>query len=264
MHPTSLFLFLFFPLLLSAQISQPRMSASNVSNLHTAPEGVNASDGVYDKFVLIRWEASNLNSNFRLFRAKSSSGASMLELTKSWQKSTWFCDYSAEKGQDYYYAVLGSDGKTSSPLSRFDKGFLKKEDKIAHDESLSYNTPDKYAAGKQIFVLVSEVNTDTSSYSLGAQARLNIGLQNIFDDPTPTTHLRVYLSLDNVWDFDDTLLLSKAYSGFPATIKVALSETVQLPDNVLPGAYNLLVVATTEGNILQSKTGSTTINILGK
>ena len=222
---------------------------------------VNASDGVYDKFVLIRWEVADQMGNYRLFRATSTSGASMQELTKSWQKSTWFCDYSAEKGRDYFYAVMGSDGKTSTPLSRFDKGFLKKDDKVAHDESLTSTTPDRYAAAKQIFVLVSEVAADTAAYAAGGTARLNFGLQNVFDQSTPRTDVRVYLSTDLTWDFDDKMLTSKSYSGFPANLKVTLQETITLPQNILPGVYHLLVVAAPEGNILNAKTGTTTINM---
>jgi hypothetical protein len=246
---------------LLAQNSQVAVGAANIAANPSVPANVNASDGVYEKFVLIRWEASDKSDNYRLFRATSAAGASLQELTDSWQKSTWFCDYSAEKGKDYFYAVMGSDGKTSSPLSRFDKGFLKKDDKTAYDESLTSVVPDKYAAGKQIFALVSEVAADTSTYAAGSTARLRIGLQNIFEEATPQTDVRVYISTDAVWDFDDTLLLSKSYSGFPANLKAALEERVLLPKEILPGGHYLLVVAAPEGNILNAKTGSTKINI---
>ncbi len=264
MRATLFFLLPFFSVLLSAQTSSVRMGVGMDSNQPNTIANINASDGVYDKFVLIRWEALEHTGNFRLFRALSTTGASMQELTKTWQKSTWFCDYSAEKGRDYYYAVLGSDGKTSTPLSGFDKGFLKKDDKVANDESLSAVTPDKYASGKQIFVLVSDVVADSSTYKAGTAAQLLIGLQNIFDEPTPRTDIRIYLSSDTVWDFDDKLLIYKVYSGFPANMKVPLAETVLLPVDILSGTFHVLVVAAPEGNILNAKTGSTMINISGQ
>lgn len=257
-------LFLLFPLIVFAQTASILMGAGQPSGESAMTSQVHASDGVYDKFVLIRWEAPEKTSDYRLFRALSATGASMQELTKSWQKSTWFCDYSAEKGRDYFYAVLGSDGKTSTPLSGFDKGFLKKDDKVANDESLSAVTPDKYASGKQIFVLVSDVVADSSTYKAGTAAQLLIGLQNIFDEPTPRTDIRIYLSSDTVWDFDDKLLIYKVYSGFPANMKVPLAETVLLPVDILSGTYHVLVVAAPEGNILNAKTGSTMINISGQ
>jgi hypothetical protein len=222
---------------------------------------VNASDGVYDKFVLIRWEASEKTTEYRVFRATSASGSSMLELTKLWQKSTWFCDYSAEKGRDYFYAVMASDGKTAAPLSRFDKGYLKKEDKYANDESLSALEPDKYAAGKQIFMLVSDLKTAASELEAGKQIELSIGLQNIFDDPAPRTEIRIYLSKNPLWDFDDTPLLTKSYSGFPANMKATLIENLRIPSATLPGEYYLIAVASPEGVILQAKTGALPITI---
>jgi hypothetical protein len=253
---------LFPPAVFFAQNTAEPLGAANSAVASQSSSNVDASDGIYEKFVLIRWDAVGKTGQYRLFRATSNAGASLLELTKNWQNSTWFCDYSAEKGRDYFYAVMGSDGETSLPLSRFDKGFLKKDDKTAYEESLTSIVPDKYASGKQIFV--SEVATDTSTYAANNTARLIIGLQNIFDESTPRTDVRVYLSADAIWDFDDNLLVSKSYSGFPANLKTALTEDVQLPKEILPGEYYLLVVAASEGNILNAKTGTTKINISGQ
>jgi hypothetical protein len=226
-----------------------------------AATGLNASDGVYDKFVLIRWETAESGGQYRVFRATSASGASLQELTKNWQKSTWFCDYSAEKGRDYYYAVMASDGSQSAPLSRFDKGFVRKETDTAQEDLLSANTPDRYAAGRQLFVLVADVQADSANYRQGAPVALQIALQNIFEESTPRTELRVYLSGDATWDFNDQLLLNKTFSGLPAGATATLNEPITLPSFLLPGAYHLIVVASPEGNILQAKTGVLPINV---
>lgn len=228
-----------------------------------APANVNASDGVYDQFVLIRWEATHDGNAFRVFRATSSTGASMLELTKNWQKSTWFCDYSAEVGRDYYYAVIASDGSKSTPLSSFDKGFLRKPAKMAQEESLSVTT-DKYAAGKSIFVLVSDVTLSQATCQAGTVAPVSVGLQNIFDEATPPTEIRVYLSRDLTWDFSDEWLMTKSYSGFPAAFKGNLNLEIAIPATTIPGHYQLLIVASSEGHILSAKTGSTPITISEK
>jgi hypothetical protein len=249
------FLQLALPMLLVGQNDSIAFGAANPLAAEVLAEGVNASDGVYEKFVLIRWQASDKGGEYRLFRATSASGASLRELTKSWQKSTWFCDYSAEKGRDYYYAVMESDGKTAAPLSNFDKGFLRKPENIALDESLSATTPDKYAAGQVVFMLVSELRTDATAYPAGTQVALQIGLQNIFEEAAARTDLRVYLSADTTWDFEDKLLISKSYSGFPANFKGILNEKIPLPTGLLPGTYHLIVVTAPEGNILNAKTG---------
>jgi hypothetical protein len=249
---------------LLAQNTAIPMSSGNQAKASSTLPVVHASDGIYDKFVLIRWETTDQASNFRLFRATSSAGASLQELTKVWQKSTWFCDYSAEKGRDYYYAIIGSDGTTSSTLSHFDKGYVKKDDKVAQDESLSEVSPDKYAAGRQVFALVSEVNTQQNIYANNDTVRVAIGMQNVFEVATPQTELRLYLSADATWDFDDKLISFKSYSGFPANTKIVLQESFVVPATTIPGNYYLLAIASPEGNILQTKTGSTLLKISGK
>jgi hypothetical protein len=227
-----------------------------------SPEIINASDGDYEKYVLIRWEAADKGGQYRLFRATSASGASMRELTKGWQKSTWFCDYSAEKGRDYYYAVMESDGTNSAPLSKFDKGFVRKKTlDVAQEESLTSTTPDKYAAGQVVFMLVGELGLDSTQYAAGSQVPMRIGLQNIFEEAATRTDLRVYLSTDPTWDFNDSLLLAKSYSGFPANFKGVLNEKIGLPPTLLTGSYHLIVVTAPEGNILNAKTGTTIIHI---
>lgn len=232
------------------------------SNNAKVPESIHASDGTYDKFVLVRWEPKEQGGLYRLFRAVSRDGGSMRELTKTWQKSTWFCDYTAEKGQDYYYAVMESDGQKTAPLSRFDKGFLRKSDDIAQDEPMVSANFDKYAAGKIVFALVAEVSPDSAISSNNHPINLRIGLQNIFEEMVPRTELRIYLSQNATWDFEDILLHSKTFSGFPALAKASLLETIVLPKNILPGTYNLLVVASPEGDIMNSKTGFTPITIV--
>jgi hypothetical protein len=255
-----LFCTLIYSAHLAAQIDTIRFGSANEAPLDIA-EAINASDGIYDKFVLIRWQTVQNAAQFRLFRATSATGASMTELTKGWQKSTWFCDYSAEKGKDYYYAVMESDGTTATPLSKFDKGYVKNDDNMAQDGSLSSNSNDRYAAGQVVFMMVSDVKLDSSAVARGSKVPVRVGLQNVFEVAAAKTDLRVYISKDNIWDFSDALLLTKSYSGFPAGFKGAVTEQVQLPADILPGAYTLIMVTAPDGNILHAKTGSTTIRI---
>lgn len=227
-----------------------------------APTQVHASDGTYDKFVLIRWEAPEKATRYRVFRATSPAGASLKELTTTWQNSTWFCDYSAEKGRDYYYAVMASDGQQSSPLSTFDKGFLRKDEKVAFDETLTAVEQERYAAPKIVFALVEQVSTRDLAYRPGDTALLEINLRNVFDEPTLRTELRIYLSTDAVWHFTDPILLSKTYSSLPAYARAELKEKCLLPASLLPGEYYLIVVATPEGDILNAKTGLLKIRLV--
>jgi hypothetical protein len=256
---------IFFVITLLGQtgFSQSGSTSTSAGRLSGATS-VNASDGIYEKFVLVRWEETTTSNGYRLFRANSPSGASLQEITKSAQKSTWFCDYSAEKEKDYYYAVMASQEGETGTLSKFDKGFLKKEVKMANDESVSAVSADRVGEGRSTGVLVADISTDTTTYQPATTVHLRIGINNIFEEPSPETHLRIYLSNDIAWDFDDKLLASKIFSGFPASAATSLKETFSLPSELLPGNYHLLVITAAEGKILQAKTGFTTIQISEK
>lgn len=251
--------------LVSADAQQPPIvfGAAHPAKLPLiAPTQVHASDGIYDKFVLIRWEAPEKATRYRIFRATSPVGASLKELTTTWQNSTWFCDYSAEKGRDYYYAVMASDGQQSSPLSTFDKGFLRKDEKVAFDETLTAVEQERYAAPKIVFALVEQVSSRDFAYRPGDTALLDINLRNVFDEPTLRTEFRIYLSTDAIWHFTDPILLSKTYSSLPAYARAELKEKCILPASLLPGEYYIIVVAAPEGDILNAKTGLLKIRLV--
>ncbi len=246
-----------------AQQSPIVFGAAHTAKLSVmTPTQVHASDGIYDKFVLVRWEAPEKATRYRIFRATSPAGASLKELTTTWQNSTWFCDYSAEKGRDYYYAVMASDGQQSSPLSNFDKGFLRKDEKVVLDETLTAAEQERYAAPKIVFALVEQVSSRDLAYRPGDTALLDINLRNVFDEPTLRTEFRIYLSTDAIWHFTDPILLSKTYSSLPAYARAELKEKCLLPASLLPGEYYIIVVAAPEGDILNAKTGLLKIRLV--
>jgi hypothetical protein len=247
---------------LQAQQSPILIGSGNVAPETSYQENIQASDGDYDKFVLIRWEPTEKGGSYRLFRANNEKGGSMIELTKGWQRSNWFCDYSAEKGREYFYAIIALDGQKTTPLSRFDKGFLRKPDsKIVQDGSLSSLSTDRYAEGKITYVLISEIIPDSTQYLPGSSVTVGIGLQNIFDEPSLRTEFRIYLSANADWDFEDRLLATKNYSGFPAGFNARIEEKLTIPADVIPGDYYLLVIAAPEGKILHAKPGQSQIKI---
>lgn len=256
----------FLGVFLCCRISGVTQSASVTMGapMSQSAHQVQASDGVYDKFVLVRWEEVAGSTGYRLFRANSASGASMQELTKSWQKSTWFCDYSAERGKDYFYAVMANVNGKSSPLTAFDKGYKRKEESFATEESLTATGGEKVAAGKQVFLLVSDVRVDSAAVTVGGPMRVQMKLENVFDQPTPGADVRWYLSQNNIWDFSDTLLSERTFSSFPAGAETVVSETLVLPEKILPGTYYILVVAAPDGQILHAKTGSVEITVTSK
>jgi hypothetical protein len=218
-----------------------------------APVGVAASDGDHVNYILVRWEAASNAQQYKVFRSTNSKMTSMQEVSKSWQKSTWFCDYGVQKGVDYYYAVMSGSGDQSSNLSNLDKGFVRKTEGQAGNNDLS--EAQGLTTSRSTYLLVSNMGTEKNVYRAGDTVALTINLQNIAESITPATQIRVFLSKDVVLDWDDIELSKKAYTSFPANQAIVLREKVVLGKSVMSGFYNLITVISTEGNILTSKTG---------
>jgi hypothetical protein len=246
-----------YPVLLTLLCSAGRLSAQMLETatpnpqafLSTPPRDVSASDGEHEKYVLIRWEASETANTYRVFRSTSPNATNLLEISKGWQKNTWLCDYGVQPSVDYYYAVMSFDGKQQSTLSKFDKGFLRKKTE---------------AAGPIQPLVISAVTPDKTDYKSGEKVALEINLQNLLEEPTQPVEAHIFLSQDVIWDFSDKPIGQKTFSSFPGNLNINLKETITLPDGLLPGTeYKIIVVFATKGDILHSATGVTKIKIAG-
>jgi hypothetical protein len=222
------------------------------------PEGVTASDGDHDKYVLIRWDPTEGAQKYRVYRSTSPKSATMQEVTKSWQNSTWFCDYGVSRGVDYYYAVMSSNGTVSSALSQTDKGFIRKEDARANNTDLS-DIREMAAPPKP--VMIETVKTTADTYAAGDTVSVSFDLRNMTQTATPAAQVRIFLSNDVELDWDDKELSKKTYSALPANGTIVLKEKVVLPQPLLAGTYNLIAVISIEGRILKSEIGVTQITV---
>ncbi|MEL7119051.1 MAG: hypothetical protein AAFO07_06410, partial [Bacteroidota bacterium] len=134
-----------------------------------APQNIFASKGTYDRYVLIRWEATEKARMYKVFRSNNAKANSLQEVSNKWQKSTWLCDYSALPNVDYYYTVVASDGDKVSPIGNMEKGFLKKSSPVAIEEKeLASNSKVLYGSSKREFLLVSNISSDQITYRKGA------------------------------------------------------------------------------------------------
>lgn len=226
-----------------------------------APTDLIASDGTYDKFVLLRWSASAESAAYKVFRATSMNAASLQEISQGWQKSTWFCDYSALPDVDYYYAVMATDGKRNSAASPLDKGFLRRGAPVANDTERLLSSTETYGAYQPVFLMVASVELPPQRYSPGDQFSISLAMENIFDKEVPPTELRFYLSGDTVFDWNDMYLDSRVLSNIPPNTTFQLTQTLRLPATLAAGEYQLVVVGSTEGAILSSKTYFTTLKV---
>lgn len=252
----------FMPLFIIVAASKGSSQSSAEMLRLASPADIEASDGTYEKFVLVRWQPSEKALNYKVFRALNEQSTTLQEVSNNWQKSTWICDYSAVPDVTYFYTVVASNGKDISPTGTFDKGYLKKKGPVAIDDSgLMADRDVLVGAQKKIFLLIAEVMPDKIDYFPGQSMRVNIELQNIFDQPTHNTELRYFLSDDAVFDWNDSLLGMKSLSSLPSNVHFQLEESITLPDDTLAGEYFILFVASTEGEILSSKTAITKILI---
>lgn len=243
---------------LAAQQSTWAASAPNA--VLKAPAMLSASDGIYEDYVLIRWDDAEGASRYKVFRTTDPRGKGLQELSPDWKKSNWLCDYGALPGVDYYYAVAASNGQTTSALSGFDKGYLKKKIPIANEEGL-LSSNEAMAAPPRIFLLLSGLSVDAQAYAAGSAMLVALNLQNIHSQTAPLTEIRYLLSSDTRLDWDDRLLQKRTYVDFPSNASHLLHEQLRLPADLLPGEYYLIAVASPEGEIIASKTAVTQIVI---
>jgi hypothetical protein len=226
-----------------------------------APSNIEASDGAYDKFVLIRWEAEENATQYKVFRSTSAKVGSLQEVSNAWQKSTWLSDYSALPNVDYYYTVVASNGRETSAVGQFDKGFVKKSNAVAQEEYLlSSNEP--YGANQKIFLVIDSVTAGKNAYRSGEIVEIKVNMQNIVDQQAPRTELRFFLSQDAKLDWSDRQLSQKSFSGIRPKSHFDFSERLQLPEGMLSGTYYLFTVSSPEGVILGSKTALTALKII--
>lgn len=227
-----------------------------------APRGLNASDGIYDRFVLLRWEAVNHAKGYKVFRANDEKGSGLQQLGEGIQHSTWFCDYSAVPGVSYFYAIAtqGNQGKASS-LSPFDKGYIRNNPVAEDPLNLLSDNSAVAVPLYQRFLMIADAYTDANLYAKASTVTVTVDLQNIFTKETPRTELRYYLSNDAKLHWDDQLLLSRYYSSLPGEKTFSLTNKVQLPRDLIAQEYYIIIVAAPEGEVMRGELGSTIIKI---
>lgn len=226
-----------------------------------APTNVIASDGDHERYILIRWDAAPNAQKYRLFRSSHSQPSDYQEITKNPQSSTWFCDYDVQKNVDYYYAVIGTNGQGGSSLSNSDKGFLRKADtrRAMEDELLS--EVQGITSPRTNTLAVTNLKAQKPFFHPLDSLDFGFEIKNPQELPVSDLQIRIFLSNDNILDWEDTLLKKRFYSSFPNMPELLLRESCPLPANLLPERYYLFVVLSLQGEIFNSKTGLLAIEI---
>lgn len=237
-------------------------AAPNPSAGLPAPRDISASDGVYDKFVLVRWTPGDLATQYRVMRGNSPSAATLQEVSNAWQKSTWLCDYSALPGVIYHYTVIASNGKEQSVAGSFDKGYVKLKDPVASDGRSDLSGIEAYGASQKAFLLVSSVEVALENrVKAGDSVLVSVEAQNVFEQTAPRTELRYFLSRDAILDWYDVPLGVRILSEVKPGVRISASDRLVIPTATVPGLYHLLVASSANAEVLSSKIEQTTLTI---
>lgn len=120
------------------------------------PKNINASDGTYQKYVLVRWDAASQTSLYKVYRGTSETPSKLKEVSNDWQKSTALYDYGVLPGVEYYYRIVSGHAEKESAYSEADMGFIKGGEAIAANFS-----PNTY-----LEPLVNSLRSDGYTFSL--------------------------------------------------------------------------------------------------
>jgi len=139
------------------------------------PEQINASDGTYTKYVLIRWMSPGSANGFQLFRSKDNLVKNATLVNQQTLESSWLFDYDVQPGVKYHYWVKATYETTAtSPFSSPDEGFAAKLENIALEEetieagieNLAINEPERFNTNPFLEPMVNDTRSTDFSIDL--------------------------------------------------------------------------------------------------
>jgi len=133
-----------------------------------APNNVQATDGDYENYVKITWDAVSNADSYEIWRGTSNSNMEKIDV----DSKSPFKDENAEEGVKYYYAVKAVKGSEKSNLSTSDKGYLK--DSVVICTGKDCEKPD-------YIVTAMELSPDQSEFEVGEDFRIFGKTKNIGD-----------------------------------------------------------------------------------
>jgi hypothetical protein len=207
-----------------------------------APTIVEASDGIYPKYVRIVWKEVASNVLYKVYRRFSGSKDKMTEITKDWKKANWIIDNNnVIPNIKYDYAVVAARDVTQiSAMSKSDIGYAKEgEESVAASTYqlpiISPNVCDSLAVSLNYQTAIV-LNRGESAFPLP----YTVYNKSSRDIPVFEEKIYIYLSQDAVIDAKDT-----GIGSYPpiAVIKPQANRrigNVYVPKNMKKGTYNIV------------------------
>ncbi len=241
--------------------------AIGFSQENPSPKTVQASDGTYEKYVLVRWSPPAESKSFKVLRSVQTSPETAREISNTRQKSSWFYDYGVDNGKKYEYQIVAYYEEESASLPSLpDVGYPKPPNPIATDEIelesglLAVVDPQKFERNDLLNPLVNATrNTDypfeIASPASNASYTPNLNLEIIIDgqlgkselSETEIFMLQVYSNNDN--DFAEGTPVLQTGISFRATGDgFAFSETFPFP--YPQGLYYYVIILENDGDPL--------------
>lgn len=138
------------------------------------PQQLEASDGTYEKYVMIRWEVMPVEHSFKVYRSTSPSADALHVISQEWQKSPMLYDYGVLPGVEYYYRVVAKKGEQVSEYSLADLGYIKAGKAIAAN----------LIPGTYLEPLVNSLRSDNYNFTVTSPQA-----DTLFTIPTDSTFL---------------------------------------------------------------------------
>ncbi|NJO87242.1 MAG: hypothetical protein HC821_04420 [Lewinella sp.] len=214
-----------------------------------APRNLIASDGLYEKYVLIRWDAVAEADGYKVLRRVHPSYGSFQEVNEGWQRSNWLCDYGALPGVRYYYTVVSNYQGVTSAMAELNSGYVVSQNVAIDEQSLT--SADVYSTAPDFSLEVSEPELAQAQCFAGESINFDFLLTNRYEAAVARTEIQYFLSSDVSYSWDDLPLLEsvKVLSAFPPTSEWRLETTAVIPTGVKAGRYYLLIVSAARGNL---------------
>ncbi len=230
-------------------------------NLPLEIKELHASDGIFEDYVLIRWQGTVEEAAYQVYRNNKPQTEGMELISKSWQKSTWLADYEAEAGKQYYYGIkVKSVSGTVKQVNDFDVGYVKKPPPIANEDQLLSYEDDVLATPKKI-VHINNFGLPDTVGIIGDLMEIDFQLENVQPDTLKELEIRFFLSSDIQLDWDDSILNKTLIPPIPSGSTFNGKRPLEIPTYLSPGAYYLFLVASFEGKIFGSTVERTFIKL---
>lgn len=211
------------------------------ATISATPEQINASDGTYAKYVLVRWMSPGSATGFQVYKSEDKQVAKAALINKETLKNSWILDYDVQPGVKYHYWVKAAyELEAVSSYSTSDEGFAANNENIALEEDATeaaINAPEKFTSNPFLEPMVNdtrssdfsiEINTPKVNQSYTPSPDLMLEFNGVIEsDELPQEQLLLHIYTNDKNSFIEDLTLVKTMLT-PTKATDATDYTIQI------------------------------------